>query len=254
MLTERTLHLINLGIDCELSPGEQEELDAILERSAEARAMMAEFQKLATMLEAEPDKVPPPGLSKRILNELTPPQQATFSLSKLFSPFRPATAGLAFAVGLLAAVGVYELGGNTPVMDSEHMVGTMIANPAAVEWIELDTIKVDEAGLSGAFVLRAGEDYLVIDIDLETAGETGIEIGLKEAGLEFGGITLTRSGQEQNKGTYEFSGEVLHVLNQGRGAFSVLLPVVARKEAGGREIRIELSSGGKRVYSGVLRG
>lgn len=254
MLTEHTLNLINAGIDGELTPAEQQELDAILADSAEARTTMAEFQKLAALLEAEPDKVPPSDLSQRILDELKPPQQAAFSLSDLFSPFRPATAGLAFAVGLLAAVGVYELGSNTPVMDSEHMVGTMIANPAAVEWIELDTIKVDEAGLSGAFALRAGEDYLVIDIDLESAGETGIEIDLEDAGLEFGGITLTRSGQEQNKGTYEFSGGALRVLNQGRGAFSVLLPVEAKKKAGGREIRIELSSEGKRVYSGVLRG
>ena len=39
MINERTLELINAAIDGELGPGEQAELDAILESSAEARAM-----------------------------------------------------------------------------------------------------------------------------------------------------------------------------------------------------------------------
>lgn len=254
MLTEQTLNLINAAIDGELAPGQQEELDAILERSEEARTTMAEFQKLAALLEAEPAKIPPSDLSQRILNELAPSRQPSFSLSNLFAPFRPATAGLAFATGLLATVAVYELGNNAPVVDSKHMVGTMIANPATVEWVELDTVKIDEAGLTGTLALRAGEDFLVIDVDLESTGETGIEISLADAGLEFGGITLTQSGQEHNEGVYEFSGGDLRVVHQGGRTFSVLLPVAANEEADGREIRIELSSGGKPVFSGVLRG
>jgi len=106
MLEERTLNLINADIDRELTPAEQQELDSILETSAEARAMRAELLKLSNLLNSVPDQAPPIGLSSKVLDQLVPrPSFPRLSLSSLFGTFQPVTAGLAFASGLLLTVG-----------------------------------------------------------------------------------------------------------------------------------------------------
>ena len=110
MLEERIIQMINADLDGELGQAEKEELDAILESSAEARSMRVEMLKLTNLLDSVPEVAPPPGLSEQILNKLTPPpRKPTFSLAGLFPSFQPVTAGLAFAAGLLLTVGFYEL-------------------------------------------------------------------------------------------------------------------------------------------------
>ena len=55
MLEQRVIELINADIDGELGQAEKEELEAILESSAEARVMKVELLKLANLLESTPD-------------------------------------------------------------------------------------------------------------------------------------------------------------------------------------------------------
>ena len=49
MLEERTINLINADIDGELDADERDDLEAILESSADARAMRAELLKLSNI-------------------------------------------------------------------------------------------------------------------------------------------------------------------------------------------------------------
>mgnify|MGYP003571990654 CR=1 FL=1 len=84
MLEERIIQMINADLDGELGQAEKEELDAILESSAEARSMRVEMLKLTNLLDSVPEVAPPPGLSEQILNKLTPPpRKPTFSLAGL---------------------------------------------------------------------------------------------------------------------------------------------------------------------------
>ena len=254
MLTERALHLINAEMDGELGPGEREELDAILESSADARAMKAELQKLGNLLEAAPPLDPPEGLSDRILDQLAGPERKPgFSLAGLFSSFQPATVGLGFAAGLMATVLVYEWApGQMPTGDTARMVGTMIAGRESGSARQLDALTVEAPGINGEVTLSGSRNMLMLEFDIQSAEQAQIEVELDPAGLEFGGIALSGGASKQN--SYEVSGGTLRVANQGRQAFTVFLPVSANDSAGGRQIRIGISTKGANTFSGVLRG
>jgi len=254
MLSDRAMYLINAGIDGELASGEQAELDALLESSAEARAMKAELQKLANMLEAEPRQSPPPELTGHILDRLAP-KPAPFAVwSQLMTPFRPVPVGLAFAAGLLLTMTAYHNGENTQhLTDTGNMTGTMLPR-AAQSGSMVDSFRVEHTGLAGTVSLLKREGGLVLEFDLESGSPMEIDISLDDAGLVFGGIGVTSPEQLDASGSYEVSGGDLRIVNQGRQALSVFLPAGPAEAAGGREIRIELSTGGEPVYSGTLRG
>lgn len=256
MLTERTLHLINAELDGELEPGERAELDAILETSADARAMKAELQKLGNLLGAVPQEVPPEGLRTQILDQLAGPERkASFSLSGLFSSFQPATAGVAFAAGLLATVAVYEWApGSATSVDTTRMVGTMMAGNETGQVQPLDSLSFDESGVAGEIGLLKSHGMLLLEINIQSAAPSEIEVALGEAGLRFGGLVLDSEPSELTTESYEVSGGTLRVVNQGRQAFTVLLPMTVQDGTDGREIRIGISSGEAPVISGVLRG
>jgi hypothetical protein len=255
MLEERTMHLINASLDGELTPAETAELDAILESSSEAREIQTEFQRLTNLLDSVPAQEPPQALSQRILNQIAPPKKAAFSLAGLFKSFQPATAGLAFAAGLLATVAVYEMTpGHDSTTDTTGMVGTMVAGQQDRTINEVDRLSVAETGLSGSVSLRENGSVYVIEIDLESEAATEIEIAFAEAGLSFGGIAHALPGGKTTNESFEVSGGTLRVENNGVQAFTIFLPDAASHGGNGREISIGISTGGAQVFAGVLRG
>ena len=255
MLEERTLQLINAGIDGALEPFEQAELDAILESSAEARVMQAELQRLANLLDSMPEQVPPPELASRILEQVQlPARRPVFSLAGLFSSLQPAQLGMAFAAGLLLTVGFYELSpGHRPTVDPASIVGTMVANPQGQPTSQKDRLVIDAPGVSGSVTLSASGNLQILSFDLDSAQETEIAIALSEAGLSFGGIAHAADSGASADALYGVSGGTLRVVNQGRQAFSVFL-LDAGAASVGREISIGISAGGTPVFSGALRG
>jgi anti-sigma factor RsiW len=156
MLEERTLHLINGDLDGELSPSEKNELNAILESSPEARAMKQELQKLNNLLDAVPDLPPPPGLTEQVLNRMAPSMpRAPFSLARFFGAFQPASAGLAFAAGLLIAIGFYEFSPRSlSPSDTASMVGAMVAQDAGEGVLLKHDVAFRGDGYSGKISLR----------------------------------------------------------------------------------------------------
>jgi hypothetical protein len=226
MLEERTIHLINADIDGELDPGERGELEAILEASPEARAMRAELLRLSNLLDSVPEQSPPPGLSQQVLNQITPPPggAAGFSLSGFFASFQPATAGLAFAAGLLLTVGFYELSPNRQSSgDTASMVGTMVASqPDNPQFLKNDML-IEGDGFSGIVSLREDEGIYVLNFDLESQDQTEIEVGLDRTGLSFGGFAEIQGDADRISNSVAMSGGTLHVVNQGRQQFAVFL-------------------------------
>jgi anti-sigma factor RsiW len=256
MLEERTVELINAELDGELGPVEKEKLQAILDSSEEARAMKAEFEKLVKLIDATPEVSPPAGLSQEILGQITlPSPKSAFSLAGLFPSFQPATAGLAFAAGLLVAVGFYELTPRHGVSaDPASMVGTMVVNRQEQPFEQLDSLSIEGPGLSGTVSLQEGGGVFILNFDLNSEDTTEIEIALAEAGLGFGGIARALPGARMADESFQVSEGTLRVVNQGRQAFTVFLPDVATGGGSGREIIIGISSGEAQVFSGVLRG
>jgi anti-sigma factor RsiW len=255
MLEQQTLELINADIDGVLRADERAELDAILESSAEARAMRAELQKLANLMDSMPEHVPPEDLTEQILAQIRlPKRHPTFSLGALMSSLQPAQVGLAFAAGLLVTVGVYELSpGQLADVDPASVVGTMVLNPEVQHVNQADSLTISGPGVTGTVTLSAAGKLQVLSFDLESTDATEIAISLSEAGLSFGGIARAAASGMTADGSYEVSGGTLRVINQGHQAFSVFL-LEAGVDVGSREISIGISTRGAPVYSGVLRG
>ena len=240
MINERILELINAEADGELRPEDQSELDAALESSAEARAMKSELQKLSNLIDGLSPLQPPQGLRDQILGNIELPKpKSSFSLSSLFSSFQPATAGVAFAAGLLLTVGFYEFSSERLVPgDSASMVGTMIAGKAsAPEFMENDMhLKGD--GFSGTISLRETSGMYILNFDLESEMSTEIKVGLDKTGFEFGGFAEIQGNENRVFESVMRSGTALSVLNHGHQQFAVFL----REDDAEKPVRAELIS------------
>jgi hypothetical protein len=256
MLEQRALYLINAELDGELEPGEQAELETILESSAEARTMRAELQKLVSVLDGAPQQTPPADLADRIIAQIRlPARRPAFSVASLFSSFQPAQAGLAFAAGLLLTVGFYEMTAeHRAAGDVSDMVGTMLADPQGRTAALKDSLSIAEPGISGTVSLSGSGGILVLNFELDSADETEIMVSLDESGVGFGGIARSITDSTAGGESYEVSGGTLRVVNQGQGSFSVYLLEKAGLKASGRSISIGISMGGAPVFSGVLQG
>lgn len=256
MIDERTLDLINADVDGELTPEQSRELDAILEASADARAMRSELLRLTNLLDNQPAVNPPADLAQNILQQIKMPEPAgSFSLSGLFSSFQPATAGLAFAAGLLATVSFYELApDNSPGLDTAGMVGTMVANPENRGTDLADSLSFSEPGVTGSVSLQTGKDVFALEFNLESTETVEIEVAFAEAGLGFGGIARAVIDHKAADESYKVSGGTLRVVNQGRQSFTVFLLNAASDGSSSKEINIVVSSGEARLITGVLRG
>ena len=225
MLEQRVIELINADIDGELGQAEKEELEAILESSAEARVMKVELLKLANLLESSPDLEPPAELPSQILDKLAPPgRKAAFSLSDLFSSFKPATAGIAFAAGLVLAVGFYELSPGKPgADDTAGMVGTMVMGQPKTPSLLKNDLVYRADGFTGRISLRDRAGMYVLNFDLESEERTEIEVGLEGTGFIFGGFAQPYDGDDEAIDSIAISGGTLRVVNQGRQQFAVFL-------------------------------
>lgn len=253
MLNEHAIYLINAGIDGELDAAAQAELEQLLAGSEEARAMHAELLKLTNILAAAPEQNPPEQLAGAILDRAAP--RPSFSLGSLFSSFQPATAGVAFAAGLLATVAVYEWTpgpGETAV--HEQMVGTLVAGRTVESSAAVDNLDWEAGDFAGEVVLRREGKLSVLDVELSGDGPLEIRFDLDQAGLDFGGIMLVQGESATEKQKYEVSGGTLRVASQGRQQFTLFLPAATQQTDGGKSIGIEVSAGGEELFAGKIGG
>lgn len=263
MLEARVLYLINAGIDGELGPEERAELDSVLRSSGEARTLQAELHKLASLMDGMPEQEPPADLAHRILQGIRLPGRlpgrrsaggSRWSLTGLLSSFQPVPVGLAFAAGLLLAVGFYAAGPRSgQTIDLSHVVGTMLANPADTAAQEEDSLSIQAPGLSGTVSLSALGDFMILNFDLQSMQQTEILVGLADAGLGFGGIARASADGSAVDESYEVSGGTLRVVNPVSHPFVVFLrrPGAGNPEA--EAIAIEVKRAGERVFAGSLR-
>jgi anti-sigma factor RsiW len=250
------MELINAEIDGELTRDEQAELDAMLESSADLRAMQAELRNLASMLNSLPEQTPPPDLASRVLGQIQLPRsEPAFSLAGLFALFKAAPTAVAFAAGLLVTVGVYEVASESDdAMDSSRMVGTMVSGLPGQANNKKDSLAISVPGLSGTVSLSESGAMRILNFDLDSVEQTEIVIALAEAQLGFGGIARAAPSGMDAEQSYRVSEGTLRMVNQGRQAFSVFLLEAANQDGKSREISIGIFSDGAPVFSGVLRG
>ena len=254
MLEARALELINAEIDGELKPDERAELDAILESSAEARAMKAEMLKLVNLLDSVPEQAPPEALAGRILERIPVRKgRPAFSLTNLVSSFQPLPAGLAFAAGLLLTVGVYEMSPERHAPDDlTSMVGTMIMDSQIDLSAQGARLAISAPGVLGSVALSGVGDILVLSFDVAAEKKTEIVIAMAGAGLGFRGIARSPSNGPEAGEYYEVSEGSLRVVSETSRPFNVYLRRVENAAIGSQSLGIEVIQMGERVFEGSL--
>ena len=255
MSEQRDIYLINAGLDDALGQAELEELEDILETSAEARATEAEFLSLVEMVESQDELEPPEGLRQQILQHIVlPPKKPLFSRDRLFSSFQPATAGLAFAAGLLLTVALYEINLAPGITtDAKHLVGTMVAAQENPGFERLDQLFFDQPGLSGSVSLERAENISKLNFSLDSDKSVEVKVEFAEAGLRFGGISHAVVSGKPAEESFAVAEGALRVENQGQQAFTVFLTGDVGAGDGGRGVQIEIYSAETILFSGVFK-
>jgi len=254
MLEARALQLINAEIDGELKPGESAELEAILESSAEARAMKAEMLKLVNLLDSVPEQAPPEVLTGRILDRIPVGKRPwNFALANLVSSFQPIPAGLAFATGLLLTVGVYELSPEQHAPDDlNSMVGTMLMESQPDSTAQDARLAISAPGVLGSVALSDIGDVLILSVDVAAEQKTEIVIAMANAGLGFRGIARGPSSEPEVGEYFEVTEGDLHVVSETSRPFNVYLRRVGNGAIRPQSLGIEVTQMGERVFEGSL--
>lgn len=255
MSEQRNIYLINARLDGALEQAELEELEGILETSAEARSTEAEYQDLVEMIESQVELEPPEGLTQQILQQISlPPTKPRFSLGRLFSSFQPATAGLAFAAGLLLTVAFYEISPAPGInSDTKHLVGSMVGSQDKPGFERLDQLFFDEPGFSGSVSLMRAENTSKLDFDLDSDKSVAVRVEFAEAGLRFGGISYTTVSSKPADEYFAVSDGILRVENQGQQAFTVFLTGSVGADNDRRGVQVGIYSGQTILFSGVFK-
>jgi hypothetical protein len=245
MLDRRHRELISAGIDGELTPREQAELDELLAASDEARALHTELLAVGGLLDSLPRVAPPPELAERVLSRAAP---RSGKVVPIRAAWRRVQLPLAFAAGLLVAVAVQGLllpPGGSPG-DTQWMSGTLApASHRAGHRIEAD-------GLSGEVRLGDRGGTPALEFRLQAPSPLEIDVRLAESGHTFGGIVMAEGGQVPDAGRIELAGGTVRVVGDGAAAFGLLLPAATTGADQGGAIRVAISSGGQVRYEATF--
>lgn len=245
---ERLAQLVNAELDGELDSAGRTELEAMLERSSEARTLRSEWRALFNLLDSVPDEEPPIGIASRIVETAaTSPVQRKTWKPGLFSIGRLAPAGAGFAVGLLLTVATYEIMAPAPEFGMPNAVGTA---GIVQKNKTLDSVTLSDPRVQGALSLRTAPGGLILDVDIE--GISDFTIDMEHPGFMLGGLEFDRRQQVLDPSAANILSGHLVVSGTGRQAFSAFLERADSPADDGVAVRV--TTNGKIVYSGVLGG
>lgn len=250
MMNERTIELINSGLDGELNERQREELEAALRESEAARNYQAELQAMGELLEGDGPLDPPASLHQRIVDAIVLPKPA-------FAWFRPSKIpgfmryGLTAAAGLLLAVGLYEFRpGSLEGGEVDNMVGTIMRGSGESPSVTLDEFSFDLGELSSSVSLVQREDALVLDVTLMSAEPVELTVDFTSDGLMFDAIAQ----MESDLNSIEFADQAIRVSGHGSQHFAVLLHRdQAQPVSDEARIGLRFTSNGLLVKEGTLR-
>lgn len=249
MINERTIELINGGLDGELNEHQTEELEAALRESEAARAYRAELLAMNELLEGEGPLEPPALLHRRIVDAIALPEPALawYRLSWMPGVLRY---GLTAAAGLLVAVGLYELRpGSLDGGEVDNMVGTIMRGSPETPGVTLDEFSFDLGELSSSVSLVQREDALVLDVTLVSLEPVELTVDFTSDGLMFDAIAQ----MESDLNSIEFADQAIQVTGHGRQHFAVLLHRDAAQPVSDEaRIGLRFTSNGLLVKEGTL--
>ena len=190
-IDQRVQYLLNGSIDGELNESELDELDGLLAGSDKLRKLSEELVVVTGLLDGLPEIEPPQYLQESIERQVRLPAQDNRVEPKqgFFRHWLPThwlQTGFALAAGAVLTIGVYEMGsGPITREDATNLVGTVAKSQAADQGELLDNIPIRSNTLNGRVEFRHLEDFLILDVQLSSAGSSEIVVNLAGQGLEF---------------------------------------------------------------------
>ena len=245
MTIERILELINAGIDGELNESEASELQQHLDSSEEARSLHAGLHAMTATIAAVPQRDPPEGLRKNILEKVQLPgkRRSTYRLFEL-SPF--AGYGLAIAAGLVMIVSIYQLGPQEPTAEEvSRMTGTIVEQPTVGQAVFLDSFPIKLDLISGKVNLLGGGDTYILEFEVQSSEAMDVVFDLGAGSLQFAGFTETGIDNED----VSVTGSSIRVRLEGDKKFVMSLERIGDDPI---HIKTEIYSAGARVHQGTL--
>jgi hypothetical protein len=224
-MDQHVLDLLNAGIDGELSPSEEAELNVFLAGSKEVRDLNEELIAITSLLDQVPDIEPPQYLQSAIERQVRLPVQSqdaalnspTHNTQKEKQSFFGAwltthwlRTGIALAAGVVLTAGVYQMGSH-PISaeDASNMVGTVVKGQAAYQGELLSSIHLNTETLSGRVELRNIDSLYKLDIQMNSGGDSVLVVNFAGRGLEFAGVSPERDFEDAvsvANGSINFSG------------------------------------------------
>lgn len=199
-IDQHTLDLLNGGVDGELSPSEQEELDLLLAGSEEVRDISGELETFSRLLDELPELEPPAHLQESIERQVRLPVPNEETSQGIFGTWLSAhwlRTGFALAAGIVLTVGVYEMGSG-PISDRDagNLSGTVVKSQSPGQDELLDSIHIFTETLNGQVELRRNDDLFTLDVKLASDGPTGVNVDFAGRGLDFEGIVRVQDSND----------------------------------------------------------
>jgi len=246
-MDERSQALIQAELDGELGSEQQQQLEALLEHSGEARIYQRQLRQLHELLQQDAEPEFPDDLHASILASVHLPKPKR-GLASYLSPvnmhFRYGFAALA-TFGL--ALGVYKYNtGFELQQDTSGLVGTMMpmSEPGAGTGRAIDRISMSRDDFSAELTLRGGGDSYQLQLSAQARKPMNVLIDLGSSGLRLdsGGDSVADDARN-TRVRIEFQGQKELTLN--------LVPETETASAG--DIGYSWRLGDKVLESGYLR-
>ncbi len=254
MTKRRKLELISAAIDGALDMEERAELDLLLENSAEACELKAEFEQLDSLLNDVPDLEPPESLHADVVArvKLKPAPSEDSFLDWL----RTAVPGAGLRYALAAATGALVVSvffGNQSMLsetiDLADLVGTMAPDVASANEEIIDSYEVRVNGFESLVQLRRRDSALLLDIHSESDVTVEISVDVSGAGLWPDALAQIEGRAE----SIAIAGQAMQIEVLGTQRMTILLRRVdGAAFAGEANITLEFSSKGNLLQRGSL--
>lgn len=240
----KIVELINADVDGEISPEQQQELEAALAASPAAQAMHTELSAIGATLDELPDLDPPPHLKHAIMASVPsaqpePQTRDNWLLSLFATPaLRYAAMFVAGSLLTLSLVNSDQLSNNA-FTDVTDLVGTISSGVPGGPGAHIT--RIDRPEVAGRVSLRNSGPLLIVDFDLVSAGPVDIVASYADQTIWFNGFAQLESPGASISAE---SGRVTMQID-GKRRYALFL-----HNAGDREIAINLQfrSGEDIVY------
>ena len=255
MTDERKLELISASLDGELNSDERKELDELLQDSAEARELNAEFEQLDSLLRDVPEVEPPASLHDQIMAQARPQTvKEKSSFKDILLDLLPG-AGLKYvlATGAGAIMALIVIGGQPMApgsIDYSDLVGTMSPDPAASGADILDSYAFSGEGVESLIQLRLSGGMAFVDVSTDSDDALNISADFSAAGLWPEAVAQIDGRTE----SIAIAGQAVQVQTSGQQQLTILLRRADGTDyADEAEISLEITSDGGLLERGELK-